>query len=124
MGVLTAGCSEVDGAQTRAPQTAVTGGRMVRARGWLAAFAVALAADTNGVRDVFVRDRAMSTTERVSVSSDGTQSNGASLYPSISSDGRFVAFQSEATNLVDNDTNGVTDIFVRDRNMNVTERVC
>jgi hypothetical protein len=52
---------------------------------------------------------------RVSVSSAGTQANGASATPSLSASGRFVAFASDATNLVEGDTNGTTDIFVRDR---------
>jgi len=81
--------------------------------------------DTNGKTDVFVRVRSgAGLTERVSVTNDGKQANGASADPSISSDGRFVAFQSAASNLVANDTNGFTDIFVRDRVNGTTERVC
>lgn len=79
--------------------------------------------DTNGVGDVFVRDRVASMTYRVSVSTSGTEANGASRYPQISPDGRYVAFQSEASNLVAGDTNGKWDIFVRDRNAGTTERV-
>lgn len=70
--------------------------------------------DTNGTDDVFVRDLALGTTRRISVSDAGVQGNGPSQHPSISADGRFVAFQSAATNLVMNDTNGVTDVFVHD----------
>jgi hypothetical protein len=70
--------------------------------------------DTNGVNDVFVRDRVLGTTERVSVGVSGAEANGPSIFPSISSDGRFVAFESDATNLVAGDTNGVADVFVRD----------
>jgi Tol biopolymer transport system component len=62
------------------------------------------------------------TTERVSVDSAGTEGNNASIYPSISADGRYVAFQSNA-DLVTNDTNGFTDIFVRDRLAETTIRV-
>lgn len=65
-------------------------------------------------------------TTRVSVvnGSPGAQATGgASSAPSVSSDGRFVAFASDATNLVPNDTNGVTDVFVRDRLTGTTERV-
>jgi len=51
----------------------------------------------------------------VSVSSAGAQGNGNSFRPSISADGRYVAFVSEATNLVGSDTNGATDVFMRDR---------
>jgi Tol biopolymer transport system component len=80
--------------------------------------------DTNGQRDVFVHDRQTGTTERVSVASDGTQSDGEGPYPpSISADGRFVAFTSRATNLVPGDTNDTSDIFVHDRQTGVTERV-
>jgi Tol biopolymer transport system component len=79
--------------------------------------------DTNGVVDVFVRDRQLGTTERVSVSSSGGQGNNESGYPSISADGRFVAFQSYASNLVPGDTNGRADVFVRDRQLETTERV-
>jgi hypothetical protein len=79
--------------------------------------------DSNGVADVFVRDRQTGTTERVSVDSSGNQSDGASTSCSISSDGRFVAFASVATDLVSGDTNGTFDVFVRDRQNGTTERV-
>ena len=82
-----------------------------------------VAGDTNAALDVFVRDRANGTTERVSVATNGTQGNGISQEPSISADGRYVAFQSLATNLVNGDTNGFEDIFVRDRQLNQTFRV-
>ena len=62
--------------------------------------------DTNGKTDIFVYDRQADTIERVSLASDGTQGNGISSYPSISADGRYVAFQSYASNLVPGDTNG------------------
>ena len=78
--------------------------------------------DSNGAEDVFVRDRLMGTTERVSVDSGGAQANGTCQAPSISSDGRYVAFRSEASNLVAGDTNGATDVFVRDRLMGTTAR--
>lgn len=79
--------------------------------------------DSNGWSDVFVFDRWVGTLERVSVRSDGTQANGASGAPSISSDGRIVAFESVATNLVSSDTNNRRDIFVRDRQARTTTRV-
>jgi archaellum component FlaF (FlaF/FlaG flagellin family) len=79
--------------------------------------------DTNGTYDVFVRDRQAGTTERVSLSSSGAQGNGPSLVAGISSNGRYVSFASDATNLVRGDTNGATDIFVRDRQNKRTERV-
>ena len=69
-----------------------------------------------------VRDTASGTTQRVSVSSAGGQGDGMSLSPSISADGRYVAFESDATNLVARDTNRERDIFVRDLQDNVTRR--
>ncbi len=82
-----------------------------------------VAEDTNSMQDVFIHDRQTGSTQRVSVSSIGTQGNNSSTEPSISHDGRYVAFQSYATNLVSGDTNGVYDIFVRDRQLGITERV-
>jgi Tol biopolymer transport system component len=79
--------------------------------------------DTNGTSDVFVHDAKGGKTERVSVSSTGAQPNGNSRMPSISGDGRYVAFSSDATNLVPDDTNGVTDVFVHDRRSGTTKRV-
>src|SRR5262249_36368541 len=61
------------------------------------------------------------TTERVSVDSGGAQSNDHSLYPAISADGRFVAFESLASNLVAGDANGWLDVFVHDRQTGATE---
>jgi Tol biopolymer transport system component len=81
------------------------------------------AGDTNGLTDVFVRDRELHRTERVSIRADGVQANGASFLPSISADGRYVAFASDATDLVAADTNGQTDVFVRDRLEDKTYRV-
>ena len=71
--------------------------------------------DTNNAADVFVRDMRTMTTTRVSMAADGSQPNGNSPWAAISDDGRFVVFSSDATNLVDVDTNGVRDIFVKDR---------
>ncbi|MGH2767907.1 MAG: TolB family protein, partial [Actinomycetota bacterium] len=79
--------------------------------------------DTNGFVDIFVYDRATNTTERVSVTSNGAQSNENSYLPSISADGRYVAFESFAENLVGEDRNDAEDIFVRDRATARTERV-
>ena len=74
--------------------------------------------DTNGMSDVFVYDRQDETMERISVAEDGTQGNDPSLYPTISADGRYVAFYSRATNLVpEGDANGgrESDVYVFDR---------
>ena len=75
---------------------------------------------TTSLPDIFVHDRTTHKTSRVSVASDGTQGNGASFRSVISADGRFVAFQSDADNLVPGDTNGATDIFVHDRTTHET----
>jgi Tol biopolymer transport system component len=72
--------------------------------------------DTNDEEDVFVRDRRTGKTERVSLGPNGIQGNGDSggIYtPALSTDGRFVAFDSEASNLVPGDTNNWQDVFVR-----------
>jgi PKD repeat protein len=79
--------------------------------------------DTNYRDDVFVHDRQTGQTTRVSVASDGTQGNDASRYSSISADGRYVAFDSWASNLVSGDTNGEDDVFVHDRQTGQTARV-
>lgn len=79
--------------------------------------------DTNGVQDVFLRDMVNGTTTRISVATGGGQANGASSGPDVSDDGRWIAFQSEATNLVANDTNGATDVFLHDRVLGTTIRV-
>lgn len=82
-----------------------------------------VAGDSNGSDDVFVRDRQSGVTTRVSRASDGAQGDQYSLYPSLSADGRFVAFWSAAGNLVTGDSNGVDDGFVHDRQSGVTTRV-
>ncbi len=79
--------------------------------------------DTNGELDVFVHDRETGKTRRVSRGSGGRQSNGASFRPALSEDGRWVAFVSEATNLVPGDTNSMTDVFAYDRRTQTTRRV-
>lgn len=79
--------------------------------------------DTNGDLDIFIRDRKLIRTKRVSLSYQGGQANGQSLLPAISANGRFVAFYSEASNLVPGDTNGLGDIFVRDLVAGTNERV-
>ncbi|MFC7385427.1 S8 family serine peptidase [Sphaerisporangium rhizosphaerae] len=80
-----------------------------------------VAGDTNGRTDVFVRDRQAGTTERVSVGPGGAQGDGNSREQTISADGRFVAFESNATNLVPGQDDGSTNLFVRDRQAGTTE---
>jgi Tol biopolymer transport system component len=82
-----------------------------------------VADDLNGFDDVFLRDRVAGTTERVSVSSGGAEGHGHSMYGSVSDDGRYVAFYSLANDLVSDDGNGVSDIFVRDSTMATTTRI-
>ncbi len=79
--------------------------------------------DTNGTYDIFVYDRQMDTIERVSVAADGTQGNALSMSPSISADGRYVAFESVASNLIPSDTNGQRDVFVYDRQADTIDLV-
>ena len=90
--------------------------------------------DTNGLcphsganfplcSDVFVRDRQLGTTSRVSVSSAGEQGNDDGFGGAITDDGRYVLFNSWASNLVPNDTNNTVDAFVHDRATGITERV-
>jgi Tol biopolymer transport system component len=77
--------------------------------------------DTNGFPDIFLRDTCLGApagcvprVTRLSVATDGTQANGFSFSPTISANGRYVAFESDADNLVPGDTNQFSDIFVRD----------
>src|SRR5882672_2313784 len=79
--------------------------------------------DTNANTDIFVYDRIHGTLERVSLTAAGAEANSGSLAPSISADGRLVAFESYSTNLVPGDTNASRDVFVRDRLAGTTERV-
>jgi Tol biopolymer transport system component len=88
-----------------------TGGDLVNGKG-------------NGINsDVYVRDMQAGMTKRVSVATDGTESDGFSTAPSLSVDGRFVAFDSDATNLVGGDTNARRDVFVHEISTGITERV-
>ena len=79
--------------------------------------------DTRGVPDVFVHSRASGETERVSVDSFGNQANDLSSGPGISGDGRFVAFVSFASNLVPDDANLFSDVYVFDRTIRAIARV-
>jgi Tol biopolymer transport system component len=76
--------------------------------------------DTNNSSDIFLRDLSTNTTTVISVSGSGDRATGKSFSPSISADGRFVVFASDANNLVPGDTNNSSDIFLRDLSTNTT----
>ena len=91
---------------------------------WFVSVATNLVAgDTNAAWDIFLRDRQTNQTTLVSVDSSGVQGDGNSDYPSLSADGRLMAFESWATNLVAGDTNSTQDIFVHDFQSGLTSRV-
>ena len=111
----------VSGAHADAPSDAPA----ISADGRYVAFTSAAALvpdDTNGVADVFRRDLRTGTLQRVNVSATGAQATGLTVSPTMSADGRYVAFTSDAA-LVSGDTNGVADIFVRDLRAGTTVRV-
>ena len=80
-----------------------------------------VAGDTNGNSNIFVYDRVNQTTELIDLAADGTLSNDNSHDASISDDGRYVAFLSQGSNLVAGDTNGESNVFIRDRTEQTTE---
>ena len=73
--------------------------------------------------DIYVRDRVGGTTSRVTTGLSGAQANGGSQFPKISGDGRWIVFESAASNLVSGDTNGVADVFLADRPTGTIVRV-
>jgi Tol biopolymer transport system component len=79
------------------------------------------AVNTDG--QLYLRDTVAGTTTKLSVNSAGVEANGSASFPSLSADGRFVAYQSAASNVVAGDTNGVFDIFVLDRTSGTTTRI-
>jgi Tol biopolymer transport system component len=126
------------GTTTRLGIQGESGGAVITPNGRFVAFTSRSASlaggDTNAVPDVFVYDRMTAMYERVSVSSDEAHADGPSSLDTsyvgapfrrvaISDDGRFVLFESDATNLVANDTNAVSDVFLRDRTLGTTTRV-
>jgi Tol biopolymer transport system component len=112
--LLSGGLPEI----SAAPGDAASFAPVISADGRFAAFASAadnlVTGDTNGVSDVFVKDLQTGAIQRASTSGIGAEANGPSTGPSISRDGRYVAFQSEATNLVALDLNNSTDVFIKD----------
>lgn len=79
--------------------------------------------DTNNKRDIFLYQVVDKTIERVSLTWDGKQANGNSYRASVSSDGRYIAYASDASNLVQYDYNGVRDVFIYDRLLHYVRRV-
>lgn len=113
---------------TTTGNTGVTGSVSIAADGSCVYFASNatdhVSGDTNGRIDIFKWTRSTGAITRVNLSNGGAQAvGGDSLNPRCSADGRFVIFESEATNLVTGDTNGAQDIFVRDTVANTTHRV-
>jgi Tol biopolymer transport system component len=124
LGVSSYGRQASRGSQSAAPAISVDG----RFVAFLSNAKNLVTGDTNHVTDIFVRDRKRGRTVRVSVGPRARQaqdvrSRNGSTSPSMSADGRFVAFVSSATNLVSNDTNHMPDVFVRDRARGRTTRV-
>jgi Tol biopolymer transport system component len=105
----------------------VSGGVVLSGDGRFVAFqsdaSTLVPGDTNGSSDVFVRDRQTNGTTRISVSGTGGQAAGGAFGVAMSADGRFVAFSSNAPNLVPSDTNESFDVFVHDRLTGLTKRV-
>lgn len=98
--------------QRGSSQSAISAnGRLIAYRSWSSDL---LPGDTNNTSDIFLYDRQTGQTTRVSVSSTGQQGNRPSRAPAISGDGRYVAFDSYATNLVAGDVNDAPDVFVHD----------
>lgn len=79
--------------------------------------------DSNGFSDIFLYDRSTGLTERITLDSAGQQTNGQSAMPSISDNGNLIAFESKASNLISGDSNGLRDLFVRNRLARTTTRV-
>jgi Tol biopolymer transport system component len=74
--------------------------------------------------DIYVRDRELNVTSRVSVPTSGAEANADSRFGMVAGDGRCVAFTSVATNLVAGDTNGAQDVFLHDRDASSFESLC
>jgi Tol biopolymer transport system component len=127
----TSGSTQIVSIRTNGDQGNDMSGRFagpaISANGQIVAFdsiaRTLVGSDTNRKADVFVHDRTTNTTERVSVRSNGNQSNGTSTRPSIDARGQVVAFDSDASNLVAGDTNLQMDVFVHNRATNRTTRV-
>jgi len=123
-GVTTRVSTAADGTQSdgesSAPKPSADGTKLL----FLSTASNLVAGDGNGQHDVFLRDLATGTVERISVATGGLEGNGPSTsIGGMSDDGRYVLFGSYATNLVADDGNGQPDVFVRDRLLGTTVRV-
>jgi Tol biopolymer transport system component len=118
---------QVDVAEDGTPSNGVSGNPTLSGDGRYVAFdsdaSNLVPGDTNSKRDVFVFDRQTRRIERVSLAGDKTQGNSDSASPSLSADGRIVAFESAATNLVLGDTNEMSDVFVYERQTGLISRI-
>ena len=79
--------------------------------------------DTNSRNDIFLFDRNTNQTKRINISNSGLQANLSSSRPAVSANGQFIVYDSDSTNLVPNDTNGVSDIFIHDQFEQTVQRV-
>jgi class 3 adenylate cyclase/Tol biopolymer transport system component len=113
--------SAVDASEANGPSHSPSVAREGRAIAFVTEASDLVSDDTNGVDDVLVATP--DGLERVSVSSDGAEANGASFAPAISSNGRYVAFLSDASDLIEGDTNDATDAFLRDLEEGTTVRL-
>jgi Tol biopolymer transport system component len=122
-GAITRVSTDGNGVQANGPssQPTVSGdGRYVAFRS-LASNLVA--GDTNNTWDIFVKDMLTGTTVRINLDSAGLEANGSAELPKISTDGRFLTFASDASNLVAGDSNGAADIFLKDLTTGAISRV-
>jgi flagellin-like hook-associated protein FlgL len=117
----------VTGAGSQQTGASTTGVASVSGDGRLVLFnseaANLVSGDTNGVSDIFIKDLATGAVSRVSTTATGAQANGASAQGSLSADGRLMVFQSFATDLVPGDTNGRSDLFLKDLETGAITRV-
>jgi Tol biopolymer transport system component len=130
--VLLAGCAWIQRSSVSSAPAAIQGNRAsdAPALGGSGAFVTfsssasnLVPGDTNGVADVFIRDHKSGRTSRVSLATGGAQANGASRNPSVSDDGRYVAFETDATNIDGTGGDTFTDVVVRDRKLGTTTTV-
>ena len=109
----------VDGESFLSPRALSRDGRFVV----FMSRAALVATDTNNEWDIYLRDRQTNELSRVSVAVDGADANGLSSWPSITPDGRYIAFLSAASNLVADDSNSLPDDFIFDREQQTIVRV-